>query len=222
MVEPSPPISSGEPRQVNGVRAVVLAAGLGTRFGGGKLHAQLRGAPLAAWAFQAVRDARQSGLLDGAVAVVARGDHLLAALARDHGLDVAWNERPDDGLARSLRTGLHALQSPGLVPEAAAALIALGDQPFVRVEVVRTLLEAWHLERAHVVRPRYGDSKGEPGHPVVLDRRVWHLAERATGDRGFATFTVSTTRFVAVPGDNPDVDTPADLERIGGGGSTSG
>jgi CTP:molybdopterin cytidylyltransferase MocA len=56
-----------------------------------------------------------------------------------------------------------------------------------------------------------------PGHPTLLDRSVWPLASELEGDHGFANLLASDsldTFLLDVPGDNPDVDTRADLHAL--------
>ncbi|MDX2194591.1 MAG: NTP transferase domain-containing protein [Gemmatimonadales bacterium] len=192
---------------------MVLAAGRSVRFGSPKQLALLEGRPLAAHAFGAVAAACRAGILDGGVAVVAAGDEAVERLARAAGLDVAWNEHAHDGLSTSLRTGLHHLTSPGLDPAPLAALVCLADQPRLRAEVMVALLDAWDEGRADLIRPRYAGDPRAPGHPVLLDRRLWPEADAATGDAAFARFAATRTHFVRVEGQNPDVDVPGDLGR---------
>jgi CTP:molybdopterin cytidylyltransferase MocA len=57
---------------------------------------------------------------------------------------------------------------------------------------------------------------------VLLDRGLWHLANRLEGDRGLSTILGSQPGSVAtldLPGTNPDVDTRDDLRALEGGGS---
>ena len=60
------------------------------------------------------------------------------------------------------------------------------------------------------------------GHPVLLDRSVWPLADRLRGDAGFGALRPPGSAGVAlidVAGRNPDVDTPADLDTLQGSSS---
>jgi CTP:molybdopterin cytidylyltransferase MocA len=57
-----------------------------------------------------------------------------------------------------------------------------------------------------------------PGHPVLLGRSVWPRARQLKGDRGFSILQSADpgeTVTVDVKGDNPDVDTRADLNGLG-------
>lgn len=198
------------------VHAVVLAAGLGQRFGGGKLHALYRGRPLLSHVLAVVEGARNQGLLDQGHVVVAAGDEQAATLVRGARLQVLVNDAPKLGLSHSLRIALASLER-ATGTEAGAALILLGDQPLVRLEVIEQLVRAWQDRRGTIVRARYEAQADAPGHPVLLSRQIWTQVGQLQGDVGFgALFDSSSPGFVAVdvPGDNPDVDTLADLQAL--------
>lgn len=203
-------------------RALLLAAGEGRRFGGGKLMAPLAGRPLVAHVLGTIETARREGSIADGVAVVAVGDTRVAEAARQAGLRAVENDDPAAGLSRSLRLGLAALLEPP--PEVAvmpaggrAALVLLGDQPEVRPEVIGALVEAWRAGRGLILRPRYVESPEEPGHPVLLDRSVWAWAEELRGDAGLGPLLRRNPQQVVmldVAGANPDVDTPLDLAAL--------
>lgn len=94
-----------------------------------------------------------------------------------------------------------------------AVLVLLGDGPMVRVETMRRSIEAWREGAGPVIRPRYTDGPDTPGDPVLLDRLVWPLCRRITGDRGLAG-ALPAVRLIDLPGVNPDIDTPADLSLL--------
>lgn len=195
--------------------AVVLAAGAGTRFGGAKLLANLRGRPLVAHVATTLAQALAGGTLAGGVAVIPAGDTGLAWHFDTAGLRLVENPHAAEGMATSLRLGLAALV-PGDGPPAGAALIVLADQPLLRLEVIARLVAEWR-RAGRTVRPRYLARPDEPGHPVLLDRADWPLADRLTGDRGLgALLATGVVRAIelALPGHNPDVDTPGDLTRL--------
>jgi CTP:molybdopterin cytidylyltransferase MocA len=86
-------------------------------------------------------------------------------------------------------------------------VVLLGDQPFLRLDQLKTILATEGL----VVVPRYG---GMPGNPVVLDRSVWSLVGELQGDRGFSQLFAThpeLVSYVDVPGENRDIDTREDL-----------
>ena len=144
-------------RSTGRVAAVVLAAGSASRYGSTKALAALDGRPI----LQHVLDALAATGIDEAVVVL--GD---AAAEIERG--IAWrderrllNPHPERGLASSLQVGLLALD--GAVD---GALIVLGDQPLLRPDVVRLLVEA--LARRHSTdrRPSLCRERDvEPGPP---------------------------------------------------------
>lgn len=189
--------------------ALVLAAGRGTRFGGQKLLAGLHGRPV----LQHVIDAAVGASLAPLVVVVGDDAEGLERALSWHAARRLRNPQPERGLAGSLKLGLDALASARPVPE--RALVLLGDQPLVSVEQLRLLADQPLDVRRPVVVPRYDD--GRRGNPVLLERAAWPLAEALTGDRGMSQLfgdRPMLVREVDVPGSNPDVDTPDDLERL--------
>jgi molybdenum cofactor cytidylyltransferase len=189
--------------------AVVLAAGAGSRFGGGKLRALLHGRPILA---HVVDVARAAGL-DPIVVIVPPTGELddldLGPVRR------VVNPEPTEGLSSSVRLGLRALE---LDEGVAAAAILPGDQPLVRAEVIRVLVTALDASPATpFVVPRYAGD-GSPN-PIIARRSIWRLADELAGDRGFGPILAThpeLIRLMPVDGANPDVDTVADLDRLHG------
>ena len=87
------------------------------------------------------------------------------------------NPEPERGLASSLAIGRAALGEG-----TDGVLIALGDQPTVRTDVIRALLEApADLDRPVVV-PAYAEDRGR--NPVLVHAPGFALLDEASGDRG--------------------------------------
>lgn len=184
--------------------AVVLAAGRGSRFGGGKLLADLDGRPLVA---HVVAAAAAAGL--EALVVVPPGGAVESA-ARTAGAGTVVNPDPDAGLSTSLAVGLAALP-----PATAAAVVLLADQPTLDPATIRAVLAAHRAEPEVPWRARYADGSG---HPVILPRSVWGLVGAVRGDVGARdVLPALRTREVTIDGPRPpDVDVPIDLEALRG------
>jgi CTP:molybdopterin cytidylyltransferase MocA len=178
------------------VAAVILAAGLGRRFGGPKATATLAGT---SFLERVAARATEAGL-DPVIAVVPPGT------ATPPGVTAIVNPAPARGLSSSLQLGM------GAVPSGHAALILLVDQPTVE----RAALEAILGARGH--RPVVAASAdGRLGPPVLLEPGALSLTTALSGDIGLREVLAANPELVQavpVPAHAPDVDTPADLERL--------
>ena len=182
---------------------IVLAAGAGSRFGGHKLLATVEGRPI----LQHVLDRLAAAGLGDVVVVL--GDDADAIEAA-----IAWrSERrvrnPDStrGLSSSLQLGIAFLRE-----DVEAALVVLGDQPRLSGEVLGALLATPPTSEQPIVVPAYTEEGGR--NPVLLGRAAFDLVATTSGDRGLGPLLAAhpeLVREVAVTGDNPDVDTRADL-----------
>jgi molybdenum cofactor cytidylyltransferase len=197
---------------------LILAAGSGSRFGGGKMRARLDGRPLSAHVLDAARAAGLGRLVLvlGRDAAAVRDAISAADPAALAGLLVAVNPAPERGLATSLRLGLAAATAD---PTPAGILVLLGDQPRVRPDVIAALLDASFSARSDTlaVVPEYADD-GAPN-PVLLLPAAWILAAELDGDRGLGALLAARPELevrVPVAGANPDVDTLADLADLEG------
>lgn len=192
------------------VCGLVLAAGRGRRFGGGKLLAHLEGRPVLAHVLATSRLAIESGLLGSVSVVVPAGDAALEEIVISQGATPVPQPDPAAGLASSLRLGLDALE------RAAAALVFLADQPRVGLDAIQAVLAAGAHDPDHVVRPRYAADAAGPGHPVLIPARYWPLIAGTEGDRGFGPLLGGAVPVleVQVAGANPDMDTPDDLRAL--------
>jgi len=197
---------------------LILAAGSGSRFGGGKMRARLDGRPLSAHVLDAARAAGLGRLVLvlGRDAAAVRDAISAADPAALAGLLVAVNPAPERGLATSLRLGLAAATAG---PAPAGILVLLGDQPRVRPDVIAALLDASFSARSDTlaVVPEYADD-GAPN-PVLLLPAAWILVAELDGDRGLGALLAARPELVVrvpVAGANPDVDTLADLANLEG------
>lgn len=183
--------------------ALILAGGAGRRFGGGKLLADLSGAPV----IRRVADrVAAAGLAEVVVVTGADDPGIRAAL---YGLDASIIHAPDwsEGMAATLRTGIAAL-----APEAAGVCTFLGDMPLVPAGLCGALVEAAR-QAGYAARPR---CDGKPGHPVAFTRAAFADLMRLDGDAGASALLAARAGEVAYcdTGDRGvlfDIDTSGDL-----------
>jgi CTP:molybdopterin cytidylyltransferase MocA len=188
------------------VVGLVLAAGAATRFGADKLAVPLEGRAL----LDHVLDNLRAVPLPEIV-IVTRRERAIPPAPDIH---VVVNPAPEDGLSSSLRLGLATVaELTGPPPE--AVLIGLGDQPRIDPGVIRELIAAVRTSDRPVLVPTYDRDDGP--NPVLLRRAAFGLADDASGDRGLGPVVAAhpeLVHVVSVRGENPDVDTPADLARL--------
>lgn len=184
------------------ISAVVLAAGASTRMGQPKLLLPLGGEPLVR---RAVRQVAEAGFDDVLVVVGAEHKRVLAAL---EGLAVrhALNPGYATGIGSSFRTAVQAL------PQSAAAMFALADQPLITASDYRRLLDAYRERPDGIVSVRYGEVTAPPH---LFDREFFpELAVLVHGARPVLQRHPGRRRVLEfAPELLLDVDTPEDYER---------
>jgi CTP:molybdopterin cytidylyltransferase MocA len=212
VTSPSPPRLVG----------LVLAAGASRRFGSPKQLALIDGVPM----LQRVIETAQAALpLDASGGeprsriTVVLGAH--AEAVREGVIEQLAPPRPnvvvcpdwERGMAHSLRCGLAALQAPardaideGTAPT--AAMVMLGDTPYITADDLRRLIDAWS---ASAEIPAAAAYDGTVGAPCILPRTVWPEIMQVHGDRGagawLRTRGVQVTR-VTIAGAAHDIDMP--------------
>ncbi len=192
------------------IAAIILAAGSATRMGRPKQLLDWGGRPLVRVVAEQALAASLGQVL---VVVGAARDAVTAAL---EGLPLRIVANPDYaiGQSTSLRAGVAALG-----PDVAAALVMLGDQPFVRPAILGRIVAEWRSSGASIVAPVYA---GQRGNPVLFARAVFPELLTIAGDqgaRGVLAADPARIRLVAFDDDRPlaDIDTPDDYERLGRG-----
>lgn len=185
------------------ITSIILAAGAGRRFGGPKQLALLGGRPLLEYALAAATrpEAETIVVLGAAAEKIERGVELGGARVV-RCLD--WER----GQGASLRAGLAALGE-----DVAAALVTLGDEPFVPPAASRRLLAA---RRPGTVALRATYS-GRPGHPVLIERSLFGpLIAAPPGARPADLLHEAGVRAIECGdlGEPADVDTPEQLAEL--------
>lgn len=181
------------------VGAIVLAAGLSRRMGAAKLALPVDGVPMLA---RTIATVRQAGL----PILLVTGAHAEAVLSAAGDLPAVHADRHAEGLAESLKTGLRAAP-----PTWDAALVILGDMPFVAAETLTTLAAALAAGAPAVVPV----AQGRRGNPAGFARRTWPALLALSGDQGARPLLDSlgvTDVAIDDRGIHRDIDVPDDLK----------
>ena len=182
---------------------VIMASGLGERFGSNKLMADFHGKPMIQRALRAT-----DGLFSKRV-VVTRHESV-AVLCQELGVDAVLHDLPHR--SDTVRLGLEALG------DLDACMFLPGDQPLLRRETVAMLLEIQKENPDRIIRPAYEDSEGSP---VLFPS--WAFPELKTlpeGKGGGFVIKNHPHEVYRVSVSNPfelaDADTPETLELLKG------
>lgn len=189
------------------IAAIVLAAGRSIRMGRPKL--------LLPWGAgtvieRVVNVLAQAGLQQIVVVTGAGAEQVQAALSTTSATCVLNPRFSEDQMSYSLAAGFAAL------PETAqAALIALGDQPQIEVEVTHQVLSAYRQTMAPLVIPSFHQRRG---HPWIVRRELWTEITALGSDqtmRQVINRHAAEIHHVVVERDSilKDLDTPQDYER---------
>lgn len=137
--------------------AVILAAGESRRMGTQKL-------------LLAFGETTVVGAVVG-TALASRVDRVLVVLGADKddvreeikllGINFVVNENFAEGMLSSVQAGFRALPA-----DAEAAVVMLGDQPFLPARVIDAVVEAFRRSGKGIVVPAF---QGRRGHPVLVD-----------------------------------------------------
>lgn len=180
---------------------VILASGLGTRFGSNKLMADFQGAPLILRAINATE-----GIFSHRVVVTRHRD--VAAVCREQGIKTVLHDLPRR--RDTIRLGLLAL------PPVSGCLFCPGDQPLLRRETVEALAFSFVNAPTFLWRPSF---QGSPGAPVLFPRQVFPELMSLPEGMGGGYVAKSHPHLVkTLPVSDEaelwDVDTPEDLCRM--------
>lgn len=183
------------------IGCVIMASGMGKRFGGNKLMADFHGKPMIQRAIDAT-----DGLFS-CRAVVTR-HKAVAALCREQNVSVVLHDLPHRN--DTVRLGLEQLG------DCDCCMFLPADQPLLRRETVAMLLENWKENPNNIIRPAYEDTEGSP---VVFP--AWAFTELKNLPEGKGGGVVIQNHIheicrISVP--NPfelaDVDTPEMLTML--------
>lgn len=182
---------------------VVMASGLGRRFGGNKLLAELEGKPLLQYALDVT-----GGIFARRVVVTRHPD--AARLCTGQGVETVLHSEPSR--SDTVRLGMEALAGAGLT----GVLFCPADQPLLGRETVLSLALCAAGCPEKIWRPAW---QGKPGAPVLFPR--WAFEELGclpAGQGGGAVLRRYPDRVGLVPARSAreleDVDYPRDLEAL--------
>lgn len=190
---------------------IILGAGASARMGRPKLLLPWRNSTVIGHLISQWRD-----LGAGQIVVVLRANDLALAAELDRldfpKADRIDNPQPERGMFSSI---VCAVDWAGWRREISNWAVTLGDQPHLRLETLRQLVEFSTRNPEAVCRPAFG---GRTGHPVILPQQAFTELKHAS-----AATLKDFLNLVALPrvqctvadaGLSLDLDTPEDYKRL--------
>lgn len=183
------------------IAGILLAAGAGSRFGGGKLTHAIGSVAIGV---RAARHLIEAGL--PVTAVVRPSSEELTQLLQNEGVTVTVCDNAAEGMGVSLA---HAIAQ---TPAAGGWVVALADMPHIKPESIRAVADALRAG-ALIAAPQF---QGERGHPVGFNASLRDELLVLTGDEGARAVLKKHRAAVqliacADPGVVFDIDCRADL-----------
>lgn len=160
------------------IGAIILAAGESRRMGTQKLLLPFGGTTVVGAVVRTAQASRagrtlvvlgsdreairgELGLLGGNAMSDSRDRPGIPTQPASRGVDFVVNENYPLGMLTSIQAGLRALPA-----DAQAAIVLLGDQPFLASRVIDAVIAAYEAGRNGIVIPTF---QGRRGHPILVD-----------------------------------------------------
>lgn len=190
------------------IGAMILAAGAASRMGKAKMLLPFNGQSILGHII-----AELKALQPQAICLVTGKYHeaVTAAIA-DPSLEIAYNERWNEGMAGSIQTGMKALLRQ--CPDLDLVWIVVGDQPFLHRSILAEMLRLQQKTQKGIVAAQYN---GVTGTPVLFSAGYFNALQKLSGDKGARVILQEHPEdiaTVAFPLGELDIDTPEDYARF--------
>jgi len=185
------------------ISGIILASGFSKRMQREKLLLPVDGTALVERVIQA---ARQS-MLDETVLVYQHEQ--VREIGERHHIRTVWNAASAEGQSAAVRLGVQAA-----MPGTQAYMFFVGDQPFLRADIINQIITAWQAHKTGIIVPAY---RGVPGNPVIFPAAYQGALLALQGDSGGRTVIAAHKGHVVTVSIEDahagiDIDTAAEYE----------
>ena len=185
------------------IGCLIMAAGNASRFGENKLTASFAGKSLFSLALAAI-----PADTFARVTVVSQYPALLQE-AEQAGFHAIRNDRPDDGISRTIRLGTEAMA------DCAGILYMVADQPLLDDASVERILECWRQHPCNIVGASHNGKRGNPCiFPKEFFEELMQLREDHGGNTVIRRYPDRLLTVEVAQEELTDVDTPEALEEL--------
>lgn len=186
------------------LRLFFMAAGDSTRYGENKLLVDIAGKQMFRYVLEHLIRYRDEHPDDCEVWVISSYADI-HEMVMDHDLNYIANNRPEDGISRTIRL---AMTKAGSRAEEAAVFFT-ADQPFLTYETVEGFLNQVIVEEKGIVSAK---SLLGQGNPVSFDKKYYEELSKLTGDQGGRVVSVrhadDTVWYMTSVEEMQDIDEP--------------
>ncbi|MDO6436758.1 nucleotidyltransferase family protein [Cyclobacterium sp. 1_MG-2023] len=119
------------------------------------------------------------------------------------------NNKWESGMGSSIKLGLNTLVNQGNITQ---VLVLLSDQPFVSIELIKSLIRKKIENHTAIVASFYQEA---PGVPAIFDQSVFQQLNSIPDEGGAKKLLLSNSKqlsLVRFDEGNIDIDSPEDLE----------
>jgi len=193
--------------QIEEMAAIVLAAGLSTRMGKPKMILPWRKSSIIGTVVSTLATAG----LKNIIVVTGGSTREITENLSGFSTQIVYNPMYENGeMLFSIQIGLSDLPI-----KIQSALVVLGDQPQMQIEVVQSIIETFQSLHASLIIPSF---QMRQGHPWLVSRNLWPAILALTPPATMRDFVRENAKFIHYLNVNTssilaDVDTPEDYVR---------
>lgn len=157
------------------IAGIILGAGEGIRMGKPKLNLPLGSKRVIEW----VLEAAALSLLDKMILVIRPDDKEVLEIGERWKAEIVFNPDFKKGMSTSIQKALIELDATDQVID--GFCLILGDQPFIKPEIINQLIKSFTRGKKEIVVPYYQNKRGNP---VLFDIDWKEDLMNITGDTG--------------------------------------
>lgn len=151
------------------ITAIILAAGFSRRFGKEKLLMKINKKPMISYVIDVVIS---SGFDE--VILVYQNEAIRRIVNRED-IIFAYNKESVQGMSTSVKCGIQKASKTD------AYMFINGDQPFITIEVIHSLMDTFYKRKESIIVPKYNEKRGNP---VIFSSQWKEQFLSVTGDKG--------------------------------------
>lgn len=152
---------------------ILLAAGNSVRYEGIKLLDTIGGKQM----YLHIVDKIKTLPLEPKI-IVTQYDEI-AQKSINEGFQVIINDRPEDGISRSIRLGMEEILS--IDPSLDAIMFSVCDQPYIKRETIEAVIDAFQTQEKQLISVAHGEKLGNP---CIFGRKYFAQLSDLSGDTG--------------------------------------